>query len=122
MEQSCKSKYVGKYSIAFCYLMIGLAGVLSFLISDARAAVSGELRTGFMAGYQKTCRESQSSASVNRGVPAGTLASYCHCSAVYLADSLNNEFVKSVVQGENKIPARLVEMAAVYCQKNFQKY
>jgi len=86
------------------------------------AAVTGSIRTNFISGFERSCFETQRNSSVNNGVSSATIKSYCKCSATYLADLLNNELVRSIEAGENRLNPNLVELASTYCRKNFERF
>jgi hypothetical protein len=104
----------------FMKIIIALFTLL--LSSTSNAQVVGAMRNGFVESTQSSCYKSQRSASVNTNVSDLTLRKYCKCTAEYMADALNNELVKSIVNGEQKMPTSVISLAATYCQANFQKY
>ena len=84
--------------------------------------MTGPMRSSFIDSYSQACLRSQRSAKVNSAVPEKTIIQYCKCSAIYMADNLNNALAQSIVAGEQRINPSLNEVVAGYCQKNFEKY
>jgi hypothetical protein len=105
-----------------CFMKKIIALLTLLLTATSNAQVVGTMRNGFVESTQNTCFKSQRSASVNANVSDLTLKKYCKCTAEYMADALNNELVKSIVNGEQKMPTSVISLAATYCQSNFQKY
>jgi hypothetical protein len=99
-----------------------IALLIFLLTATANAQVIGAMRNGLIDSTQSSCFKSQRSASVNANVSDLTLKKYCKCIAEYMADALNNELVKSIGNGEQKMPTSVISLSATYCQSNFQKY
>lgn len=95
--------------------------VVCWLPVAAFAEVTGSMRAEFINGFERSCFETQRNYSLSNGISSDTLKKYCRCSAIYLADSLNNELVKSIVAGENRLNPNLVNLAAAYCQKQISR-
>lgn len=96
--------------------------LIILLTTTTNAQVVGSMRNGLIDSTKSSCFNSQRNASVNSSVSDLTLRKYCKCTAEYMADALNNELVKSIVNGEQKMPTSVISLAATYCQSNFQKY
>jgi hypothetical protein len=95
---------------------------LIFFCFDVTAQMVGTSRTEYIEGHTKTCVETQRAASINAGVSSTIIRQYCKCSAVYVADMLNNKLAVEIYEGRIKYNARWNEMSANYCRINFQKY
>jgi hypothetical protein len=98
---------------------------LSFLIlcfSNALAQLSGNVRINFYESFLQNCYNTQRSSSINKAIDDKTIYQYCKCSAIYIADSMSNEFLKGIERGEQKMNPSLVQIAASYCTKNHKKY
>ena len=96
--------------------------VFLLLVSiSVEAQLTGTVRKNFMDTYLQSCYNSQRSASINKSIPDKTIYQYCKCSAVYIADSTNQEFLLGIERGEQKFPTNLLQLASTFCSKNFGK-
>ncbi len=92
------------------------------IFSNVSAQLTGNARINFYESYMQSCYNSQRSSSVNKPIDDKTIFQYCKCSAIYVADSMSNEFLKGIERGEQKMNPSLVQIAALYCTKNYNKY
>lgn len=100
-----------------------ILGVLIFIFSFSVAAqMSGSFRSNYIDGHTNTCIKSQSSSQINSGVSNKTIRSYCRCSAIYIADMLNNKLATEIFEGRQKFQPVWNEMAANYCRINLNNY
>lgn len=97
-------------------------GVLLMLSSAVGAQVTGPMRQTLINSTAASCFQTQRAASVNNTVDSAVLRKYCNCTALYYADTLHNELIKSIENGEQKLSPDLPALAGAYCQKNFSKY
>lgn len=95
--------------------------IITFSLSSS-AQMSGSFRSSYIKGHISTCSKSQSSSQVNAGVSKKIILSYCRCSAIYIADILNNKLATDIFEGRNKFQPAWNEMAANYCRINYRKY
>ena len=91
-------------------------------MSNATAALTDPLRTGFISETQKACLKTQRAGAPNAQVADKVLQQYCLCSGIYMADMLNNALAKEIYDGNQKLNPSLIDLAATYCQKNYGKY
>ena len=96
--------------------------LLVFLAFNATAEMTGSFRKEYVDGHTKTCIKTQSASSVNSGASTSSIRQYCRCSAVYIADLLNNQLATEIYEGRQKFNPRWHEMSANYCRLNFEKY
>jgi hypothetical protein len=99
--------------------------LLCFLIlcfSNTFAQLSGNVRINFHESFLQTCYNTQRSSSINNAIADKTIYQYCKCNAIYIADSMSNEFLKGIERGEQKMNPSLVQIAASYCTKNYKRY
>jgi hypothetical protein len=95
---------------------------IAILSLNATAQMTGSTRVEYIDGHTKSCVATQSSASINAGVTNIMIRQYCKCSAVYIADMLNNKLAVEIYEGRIKFNAKWNEMSANYCRINFGKY
>lgn len=100
-----------------------ILGVLILIFSFSVAAqMSGSFRLSYIDGHTNTCIKSQSSSQINSGVSNKAIRSYCRCSAIYIADMLNNRLATEIFEGRQKFQPAWNEMAANYCRINLNNY
>lgn len=100
-----------------------ILGVLIFIFSFSVAAqMSDSFRSNYIDRHTNTCIESQSSAQINSGVSNKAIRSYCRCSAIDIADMLNNRLATEIFEGRQKFQPVWSEMAANYCRINLNNY
>lgn len=88
----------------------------------ADAQLTGAIRHNAIEVMQKSCFATQRQGSPNVNLSDATLKQYCQCSAIYLADLLNEPLVRDIEAGKVKPNPIWNQMAAEYCRKNYQKY
>lgn len=93
-----------------------------FLCSSATAQMTGTSRAEYIDGHTKACVSTQSAASIHAGVSIKIIRQYCKCSAIYIADMLNNKLAVEIYEGRIKFNPKWNEMSANYCRINFEKY
>lgn len=95
---------------------------LSFIMFDANAVMTGEMRQVFIQSAYASCYENQRAASVNQGISNKSLQQYCKCFVTYLADSINNQLAIEITEGNVKLSTSLVEIATNYCLKHYSEF
>jgi len=95
---------------------------ISTLSFCAAAAMTGQPRKNFIDSFTKSCLRTQSDASINSGASSRIIRKYCNCSALYIADLVNNDLVSEIERGNIKFNPQWAEMSANYCRINFEKY
>lgn len=96
--------------------------IFFFIAPQSQAQLTGLIRKNFLESTIQTCYSSQRSATVNKSLSNETISKYCKCTAVYVADYLNNELIFSIENGEQKLNTSIVNLAANFCRKNYQNY
>jgi len=95
---------------------------LTLLAFNSTAEMTGSFRKEYVDGHTNTCIRTQSASSVNAGASSNSIRQYCRCSAIYIADLLNNQLATEIYEGRQKFNPRWHEMSANYCRINFSKY
>lgn len=90
--------------------------------TNSFAQLSGKAKSNFIDAYIQSCYNSQRSASVNKPIDDKTIYQYCKCSANYISDLMNNDLLKSIERGEQKMNPNIIQLAASYCTNNYSKY
>jgi hypothetical protein len=89
---------------------------------QSHAQLAGLIRKNFLECTVQNCYSSQRSSTINKSLSNETINKYCKCTAVYVADYLNNELILSIERGEQKLNMSIVNLAANFCRKNYQDY
>lgn len=104
-------------------LRIPLFLVLLFSI-DASAKLEGEFRKEFIDSTTISCYQNQRAAAENKAMSNKALNQYCHCYASYIADIPNSQMIYELQRGERRLSDfdSTIQLAAIYCTKNYRKY
>ena len=99
-----------------------LFSLIILFYTNSFAQLSGKARNNFMDAFLQSCYNAQRSASINKAIDDKSIYQYCKCSSIYIADLMNNDMLKSIERGEQKINPNLSQLAATYCTNNYNKY
>ena len=99
-----------------------LLTLLIIFAFNSSAEMTGSSRKEYVDGHTKSCIKTQSASSVNAGAASSSIRQYCRCSAIYVADLLNNQLAIEIYEGRQKFNPTWHEMSANYCRINFGKY
>lgn len=94
------------------------------LVSVAQAQLSGDIRKNFIASSYDSCYRGQKSSPDNKNTPDKTIAQFCRCSSINVADGLTNELVSAIEKGQQPATAitPIAQLAAKFCMANYSKY
>ncbi len=105
------------------FSLIVIAAIWGLIFSEiASAQLTGAARKNMLEAFQKSCFETQRGGSLNAGIDDKILKKYCQCSAIYMADLMNEPLVRDIEAGRLKMNPLWSQMAAEYCRNNYQKY
>lgn len=99
-----------------------LALMLVLTVNLGHTQLVGKGREPFISGTAQVCYKNQRSGSPNKNLSVVMLMQYCRCTAVYVADLLNNALANEIENGIQKLNPAFGEMAAKYCRINYGKY
>ena len=90
--------------------------------TNSFAQLSGKEKSNFIDAYIQSCYNSQRSTRINKTIDDKTIYQYCKCGANYISDLMNNDLLKSIERGEQKMNPNFNQLAANYCTNNYKKY
>jgi hypothetical protein len=95
--------------------------LLLFLSLSANAQLQ-KYRSNFIDTTRNACYKTQRGGSVNVNISDTVLKQYCHCSAEYIANILNDQLAMDIEKGYVQMNPSWGQLAQAYCQKNYSNY